>query len=362
MNTTFARTVMGGLLGGMVALGSLCHSHASETSFAPPPPTTGPVSPDAPIIQFETNSYDFGKIIAPGEISGVFKFKNVGKSPLKVERPAPSCNCTESKVTPDTVAPGQSGEIIYTIKLEQAFHGQKSIKVHSNDPRTPEVLLTMLMDYKPLYEVLPKALRVVVPAGEDSAEGSFTITRTDGQPLAIEHFTASHPWVTAALEPGRNPLENAAKVNVKVRRPADPSAMMSATLQMWGFGQTNRSMQTVLVMAEMQGELVADPSKLYWVIPDFGSYKTNYPAASLTRTIALKSVLGKPVQIKNATCSIKGLDVKVVSKDAGKAFDLVLQFDDVPKEFANGKVLVETSIASLPKVEIPLTVAVPSGN
>jgi hypothetical protein len=117
----------------------------------------------------------------------------------------------------------------------------------------------------------------------------------------------------------------------------------------------------VLVMSDMQGELAAVPSRMYWVIPDLGNAKTNYPAEALTRKIELKSVLGNPVEIKKATSSIKGLSVHVVPKDGGRLFDLVLTFDELPEEFANGKVTVETSLASLPKLEVPLTVAVPWG-
>jgi len=31
----------------------------------------------------------------------------------------------------------------------------------------------------------------------------------------------------------------------------------------------------------------------------------------------------------------------------------------LPTEFSNGKVTIETSLASLPKIEVPMTVAVP---
>jgi hypothetical protein len=53
--------------------------------------------------------------------------------------------------------------------------------------------------------------------------------------------------------------------------------------------------------------------------------------------------------------------MNVVPKVPGKVFDLILRFDELPAEFSNGKVTIETSLASLPKIEVPMTVAVSDG-
>ena len=314
----------------------------------------------APVIQFETNFYDFGRITAPGELSGVFKFKNVGQGVLKLQPPAPSCGCTVSQVKPNTLAPGQGGEITYTITLDHVFRGEKTIRVRSNDPKTPEVVLTMAMDFKPLYEVVPKALRLTVPPNKDSAEGEVTVFRTDGLPVDLQRLGVSAGWVKAVLMPPANPLESTARIHVSVHRPVGATSMMSSTIELWNTNQSPRAMQTVLVLGDMQSELSASPPQLYWVIPDFGNDKSKYTPESLTRTVELKSVLGNPVEIKQTSTSIPGLDVKVVPKGGETNYDLVLHFEDLPQAFAKGKVLVETSAASLPKLEVPLTVAVPA--
>jgi len=128
---------------------------------------------------------------------------------------------------------------------------------------------------------------------------------------------------------------------------------------MWARTQPDRPVQTISVTVRILGELAVAPSQLYWVIPDFGKDKASYPPSTLTKKIELSSVLGREVELKNAGSNIEGMRVQIVPKQPGKTFDLVLKFDDVPKNFASGKVTVETSLASLPKVEVPLTVAVP---
>jgi hypothetical protein len=47
-----------------------------------------------------------------------------------------------------------------------------------------------------------------------------------------------------------------------------------------------------------------------------------------------------------------------VPKEPGKTFDLVLKLDEVPHAFVNGKVTLETSLESLPMMEVPVTINV----
>ena len=86
-----------------------------------------------------------------------------------------------------------------------------------------------------------------------------------------------------------------------------------------------------------------------------GCFRLGFPAA-------LISVLGHEVDVKSATSDVKGMNVQVVPKEAKKTYDLVLKFDELPQVFTNTKVTIETSLASLPKIEVPLTISVPGGN
>lgn len=319
-------------------------------------------NPGSPVIEFETNFFDFGKIVAPGKISGAFRFKNAGDGILKLEPPEPSCGCTDAKAVPDTLAPGQNGEITYTINLDHPM-GQvrKRIAVRSNDPRTPEVQLTVQLDFTPLYLIEPAALQISVPVGQDSASGTVMVARTDGKPLAIERLASSETWLDAAWESNSSPGGNSANLTVTVHRPKiDPAGAISADVQLWAKNFPDRPMQTLPITAEIQGELSATPSQLYWVFPDFGNAFSNYPPESLTRTIQLVSRAQKPVTIKNARASIKGVSVQVAPKADGKFFDVTLKFNEMPTGLLTGKISFETSLASQPKLEVPLIVSAPA--
>jgi hypothetical protein len=364
MKPTFAISSIRFLIGfsGILTITSTLDASDQGTQSAKaqvePKGDAGASAKGGPSIRFETNLFDFGKITAVETLLGTFKFKNVGNAILKVDPPRASCECTEPKVIPDTLAPGESGEVRFTIKLDRPLNGQRLIMVHSNDPKTPSVPLTLQMDYTPLYEFSPKALTLVLPAGKDVLESHVAVIRKDGRPLGVDRITASQEWISAAFDFSAKADDSSAQINVTVHRPSSPPAPINATIQLWN-GQSPHALQSLPVTGEILAELAANPRSLYWVIPDFGKDKSAYPEEALTRKIELKSVLGHEVELKNVTSTVKGLSSKVVPKVPGKTFDLVLKFEELPTEFSNGKVVIETSLASLPKIELPVTVAVP---
>ncbi len=85
-----------------------CNNSNSSTAS-----TTGNAS-EAPVMKFEKESHDFGKI-KPGDlVSYDFKFTNQGKSPLIITDGYASCGCTKPTWPKTPIQPGQSGVIHVT--------------------------------------------------------------------------------------------------------------------------------------------------------------------------------------------------------------------------------------------------------
>jgi hypothetical protein len=331
---------------------------AQVSSSASPNQVESPAG--LPEIRFETNIFDFGKVTGRERVSGVFRFRNTGTAVLRIDPPETSCECTVPELKTNTIAPGETGELSYIIALDRPLKGQRLIRVHSNDPKNPNINLTVQLDYTPLYELEPKTLWITVPPGKEEAQATFTVSRTDGRPVDIDRLTTSQPWISAAVDTGFKSEDNSARVKVNVRRPSSPPSPFSASVTLWRTNESASPAQSIPLNGEILGEFAAVPARLYWVIPDFGAEKTNYPAESLTRTVALKSVLGHEVAVNKVSSSINGLALKVVPKQPGRNYDLILRFDELPQNFSNGKITVETSLTNLPTIEIPLTVAVPN--
>ena len=73
---------------------------------------TAKVAPaDAPVIVFERDIYDFGKIEQGEKVKHDFKLKNTGKSPLIVSNATATCGCTIPQVPGEPILPGKEGII-----------------------------------------------------------------------------------------------------------------------------------------------------------------------------------------------------------------------------------------------------------
>ncbi len=67
---------------------------------------------NAPAITFVTPEvYEFGNIIKGEVVEHIFKFKNTGKSDLKIRKVKASCGCTATTIGKKIIAPGEEGTI-----------------------------------------------------------------------------------------------------------------------------------------------------------------------------------------------------------------------------------------------------------
>ena len=97
------------LIAGCIILSSCFQKAPTSGSSA----TTGDAA-NLPVIKFEMESYDFGKIKQGSKVSYDFKFTNTGKSPLIITNAVATCGCTTPEYPKTPVKPGESGVIHVT--------------------------------------------------------------------------------------------------------------------------------------------------------------------------------------------------------------------------------------------------------
>ncbi len=88
--------------------------------------------PNAPKFEFVQEVIDYGKIPHNSDGTRVFKFKNVGKSPLIITRVGSSCGCTVPSKPKDPIMPGQEGEIKVKYATNRVGGFNKTITIYSN--------------------------------------------------------------------------------------------------------------------------------------------------------------------------------------------------------------------------------------
>lgn len=64
-----------------------------------------------PVIQFDKEFHDFGRVIQGEQVSFGFKFKNTGESDLIISRVSSSCGCTVPSYPDKPVKRGEEGVI-----------------------------------------------------------------------------------------------------------------------------------------------------------------------------------------------------------------------------------------------------------
>jgi len=96
--------------------------------------------PNAPMFEFVSDVIDYGTIELNSDGLRVFKFKNVGKSPLIITNVKSSCGCTVPKKPTEPIMPGDTGEIEVKYATNRAGGFSKSITVQSNASEPSKIL------------------------------------------------------------------------------------------------------------------------------------------------------------------------------------------------------------------------------
>jgi len=88
---------------------------ASSSLNAPATAATSNADPaTAPIMKFDQDSYNFGKIMQGDSVVHDFKFTNIGKTPLIITDAVATCGCTKPEWPKGPINPNQGGIIHVT--------------------------------------------------------------------------------------------------------------------------------------------------------------------------------------------------------------------------------------------------------
>jgi hypothetical protein len=103
-----------------------------------------------PVIVFEKEIHDFGKIIQGEKVSFGFKFKNTGNADLVIAQVNSSCGCTTPKFPKTSIKPGE--EKVITVMFDS--QGRKGIQNKT---------ITVVTNCQPPNTVIRIKAMVIVP-------------------------------------------------------------------------------------------------------------------------------------------------------------------------------------------------------
>lgn len=90
-------------------------------------------STDGPVMQFENETIDYGKIERGSEKLRVFNFTNVGNEPLIIKNAKGSCGCTVPSYPKEPIMPGETGVVEVRYDTNRMGRFSKSITLTTNE-------------------------------------------------------------------------------------------------------------------------------------------------------------------------------------------------------------------------------------
>ena len=117
----------------------------------------GDHAPPGARLAIDGDSFDLGRVTTGESVRRSIEFRNTGVAPLEVSivkvRPAPNAECgcgVESfEVEPAAVPPGDSGEMVFQLKVPEGMEGMTDTmlaQLESNDPTKPKLTITLIFE------------------------------------------------------------------------------------------------------------------------------------------------------------------------------------------------------------------------
>jgi Protein of unknown function (DUF1573) len=152
----------------------------------------------APVISFEKVHHDFGRITPDRKVAAKYKLTNTGNAYLSITQVRPSCGCTYTMLGKWSLAPGEATEIEATFD-PKGVKGlvRKSIEVVSNDPKTPNI--TLSLEAEVVQEIMPSVESVYFHQAPKStaAHSQVRYASGNGEPVQIVDVKApGAPFLT----------------------------------------------------------------------------------------------------------------------------------------------------------------------
>jgi hypothetical protein len=326
--------------------------------------TTTAIQQAASRIDFDSKEIDFGESLPVPEISGKFIIRNTGKSTLELQQPRPSCGCTVSSLSVNKLAPGEKAELKFTVSLRGIFGGDyfKVITVLSNDPSNGSVNLHIKGKVKPFVKIEPTEFVL----GEENYRNKTNLTaiirRLDGQSLNITNIVATNFVASASVIEGHMEAVNGGNGSEQRLQIA-----VSSGGKMGWFNNSIRLYSDdaniaqpifdIPISGRWTDEVFAEPENLQWAVQLNAKWEPA-PAARIRKVFVRSLDPDRPVKVTKMSASMDGFTFDLAADEKSSAQTITIKLNNYPAQTTTGTIVFETDNPTVPKVEIPFTVAV----
>ncbi len=218
-----------------------------------------------PKLVLESQTFDFGEVEEGTPVEHEFAISNDGSAPLLITDVNPDCGCTAAVAESPTILPGE--ETVINVSFDTiGFYGEKNktIRLHTTDPKKPTVLLTLKGKIRREVEVIPPRFYFgsIQKGTQNKMQGKVSL-RSESKTKIIDIISRSEH-----VEIERGEIEKGAGEKFTIVLKDDvPAGVFRDRIVV----KTNNKKQPVInvpVFAQIQGDLVLIPADVSFGLLD----------------------------------------------------------------------------------------------
>jgi hypothetical protein len=306
--------------------------------------------PNGPITFIAQRAIDFGEV-RDGEIAtATFTVENRGTADLVIEDVKAACGCTTVKLTDEerVVRPGEKRDVIAHFDTTGRLGMQRSpIVLTLNDPREPQVTLTLIADVVSLFKILPAPLLHLRSAqrGEELPPLEVFPYRAETR---FDDFTVDTPG--PVLHHQSEPISDAVYghgIRLVFQVPDDIElGTVAGNVLLHGIVDGEEATLPVRVAGQVVGDLVARPVSLQALTPVARGLKL--------APVTIAAANDRPFEVLSVDAG-PYIDVAAEPKRLKKEYTVrAVIRDDAPDGPLGTEIVVRTNNTGQPIVRIPV--------
>jgi len=296
-----------------------------------------------PKVQVENPLFDFGTATEATMVNHTFKLKNIGKGRLVITNVKTSCGCTAAKPEKNSLGPGEETEISVGFDTHfQKGHQVRTITAFTNDPNTPQALMTIQGVVKQQVSATPSdvAFGKVKQGIEVSKEVIISDLTNRKDPFLVTDVTNSNPAIKVE-KLNRPDGKPGALLKVTLTK-AMPAGSFDDTINM----TTSRIPLKVDVFGQVTGDLSLAPAQVsFGIVPHGGE---------ATRMVKLTNEGSKPIKVLGITSTAVPVSASAEPIDGSKDYKIIVQLHrGTPDGQVRGQLEIKTDDPEQQVLNVP---------
>lgn len=303
----------------------------------------------APKLRIEKSVFDFGNVSEGTVVTGDFLLRNVGSSPLEIQRIQPACGCTVAKSDQLQIAPGEESHL--EVKFDTTgFTGEKlkTVRLYTNDVEDGTAVVTLRGSVQ--SEVAVDPLRVYFGEVQKGAtpSKSFVVGATAGSGIEILQVASRSSNLELSTQEFNDGKRKGKQVVVSLR-PGIPIGNFRGRVVVRTSSKRD-PIVNVNVFAKVTGDFEMTP-----LDASFGLVEApNLPHA--VRTVQLKNRTAQPIAIRAVDTENPQVTATLRTLTAGNLYEVEISLlSEVPGVVRSRvKVLTDSPDPEQQTIEIPV--------